>query len=163
LALGEVACTGLHGANRLASNSLLEALVMAHQAAEALPEKLAGLGKAGPIPGWKEGRAHDADEMVVLTHNWKEIRQLMWDYVGIARTNKRLLRARSRLRLLLQEVQEFYWNFRVTSDLLELRNLALCASLIVESALRRKESRGLNANADYPKRKKVGKDTLISP
>jgi L-aspartate oxidase len=163
LALGEVACTGLHGANRLASNSLLEALVMAHQAAEALPEKLAGLGKAGPIPGWKEGKAHDADEMVVLTHNWKEIRQLMWDYVGIARTNKRLFRARSRLRLLLQEVQEFYWNFRVTSDLLELRNLALCASLIVESALRRKESRGLNANADYPKRKKVAKDTSIAP
>ena len=163
LALGEVACTGLHGANRLASNSLLEALVMAHEAAEALPEKLAGLGKAGPIPGWKEGKAHDADEMVVLTHNWKEIRQLMWDYVGIARTNKRLLRARSRLRLLLQEVQEFYWNFRVTSDLLELRNLALCASLIVESALRRKESRGLNANADYPKRKKVAKDTLLAP
>ena len=163
LALGEVACTGLHGANRLASNSLLEALVMAHQAAEALPEKLANLGKVGPIPGWKEGKAHDADEMVVLTHNWKEIRQLMWDYVGIARTNKRLLRARSRLRLLLQEVQEFYWNFRVTSDLLELRNLALCASLIVESALKRKESRGLNANADYPKKRKEAKDTLISP
>ena len=163
LALGEVACTGLHGANRLASNSLLEALVMAHQAAEALPKKLAGLGKAGPIPGWKEGKAHDADEMVVLTHNWKEIRQLMWDYVGIARTNKRLLRARSRLRLLLQEVQEFYWNFRVTSDLLELRNLALCASLIVESALKRKESRGLNANADYPKKRKEAKDTLITP
>ena len=163
LALGEVACTGLHGANRLASNSLLEALVMAHQAAEALPEKLAGLGKTGPIPEWKEGKAHDADEMVVLTHNWKEIRQLMWDYVGIARTNKRLLRARSRLRLLLQEVQEFYWNFRVTSDLLELRNLALCASLIVESALRRKESRGLNANADYPKKRKEARDTLITP
>jgi L-aspartate oxidase len=163
LALGEVACTGLHGANRLASNSLLEALVMAHQAAEALPEKLASLGKAGPIPGWKEGKAHDADEMVVLTHNWKEIRQLMWDYVGIARTNKRLLRARSRLRLLLQEVQEFYWNFRVTSDLLELRNLALCASLIVESALKRKESRGLNANADYPKTRKEAKDTLLTP
>ena len=136
---------------------------MAHEAAEALPEKLAGLGMAGPIPGWKEGKAHDADEMVVLTHNWKEIRQLMWDYVGIARTNKRLLRARSRLRLLMQEVQEFYWNFRVTSDLLELRNLALCASLIVESALRRKESRGLNANADYLKKKKVAKDTLITP
>ena len=87
----------------------------------------------------------------------------MWDYVGIARTNKRLLRARSRLRLLLQEVQEFYWNFRVTSDLLELRNLVLCASLIVESALRRKESRGLNANADYLKKKKVAKNTLITP
>jgi len=160
-ALGEVACTGLHGANRLASNSLLEALVMAHRAAENLP---AFLRKAGPvvsIPAWKEGKAHDADEMVVITHNWKEIRQLMWDYVGIARTNKRLQRAKSRLRLLLQEVQEFYWNFRVTGDLLELRNLALCAALIVESALQRKESRGLNANADYPNMGKRPRDTLI--
>ena len=160
-ALGEVACTGLHGANRLASNSLLEALVMANRAAENLP---AFLRKAGPvvlIPQWKEGKAHDADEMVVITHNWKEIRQLMWDYVGIARTNKRLQRAQSRLRLLLKEVQEFYWNFRVTGDLLELRNLALCAALIVESALQRKESRGLNANADYPDMGKRPRDTLI--
>ena len=160
-ALGEVACTGLHGANRLASNSLLEALVMAHRAAESLPQRLKKLGKVESIPEWKEGKAHDADEMVVITHNWKEIRQLMWDYVGIARTNKRLLRARSRLRLLLQEVQEFYWNFRVTSDLLELRNLALCAALIVESALARKESRGLHANADYPKVGRQSRDTVI--
>ncbi len=163
LALGEVACTGLHGANRLASNSLLEALVMAHRAAESLPGKLAKIPRADSIPRWKEGKFHDADEMVVITHNWKEIRQLMWDYVGIARTNKRLLRAQSRLRLLLKEVQEFYWNFRVTSDLLELRNLALCAALIVESALRRHESRGLNANADYPKLQKRAKDTVIEP
>ena len=160
-ALGEVACTGLHGANRLASNSLLEALVMAHRAAESLPQRLKKLGEVESIPEWKEGKAHDADEMVVITHNWKEIRQLMWDYVGIARTNKRLLRARSRLRLLLQEVQEFYWNFRVTSDLLELRNLALCAALIVESALARKESRGLHANADYPKVGRRPRDTVI--
>ena len=161
LALGEVSCTGLHGANRLASNSLLEALVMAHQASESLPSKLARIPKTTEVPNWKEGKAHDADELVVITHNWKEIRQLMWDYVGIARTKKRLLRAQSRLRLLQQEVQEFYWNFRVTADLLELRNLALCASLIVESALRRHESRGLNANADYPKQQKKAKDTLI--
>jgi L-aspartate oxidase len=160
-ALGEVACTGLHGANRLASNSLLEALVMAHRAAENLPAFLRQAGSVVSIPAWKEGKAHDADEMVVITHNWKEIRQLMWDYVGIARTNKRLQRARSRLRLLLQEVQEFYWNFRVTGDLLELRNLALCAALIVESALQRKESRGLNANADYPNMGKRARDTLI--
>ncbi|KRO62544.1 MAG: L-aspartate oxidase [Verrucomicrobia subdivision 6 bacterium BACL9 MAG-120820-bin42] len=162
-ALGEVACTGLHGANRLASNSLLEALVMAHRAAESLPTVLAKMARVVSIPAWKEGKAHDADEMVVITHNWKEIRQLMWDYVGIARTKKRLLRAQSRLRLLLQEVEEFYWNFRVTGDLLELRNLALCASLIVESALQRKESRGLHAIADYPKLQRVPKDTVIRP
>ena len=162
-ALGEVACTGLHGANRLASNSLLEALVMAHRAAESLPTVLAKMARVVSIPAWKEGKAHDADEMVVITHNWKEIRQLMWDYVGIARTKKRLMRAQSRLRLLLQEVEEFYWNFRVTGDLLELRNLALCASLIVESALQRKESRGLHAIADYPKLQRVPKDTVIRP
>ena len=160
-ALGEVACTGLHGANRLASNSLLEALVMAHRAAENLPHYLKKSVARVSIPDWKEGQAHDADEMVVITHNWKEIRQLMWDYVGIARTTKRLRRAQSRLRLLLEEVQEFYWNFRVTGDLLELRNLALCAALIVESSLARKESRGLNANADYPKLLKAAKDTVI--
>ena len=162
-ALGEVACTGLHGANRLASNSLLEALVMAHRAAESLPTVLAKMARVVSIPAWKEGKAHDADEMVVITHNWKEIRQLMWDYVGIARTKKRLLRAQSRLRLLLQEVEEFYWNFRVTGDLLELRNLALCASLIVESALQRKESRGLHAIADYPKMQRAPQDTVIRP
>ncbi len=163
LALGEVAYTGLHGANRLASNSLLEALVMAHEAAEKLPEALAGSEDGPKLPAWMEGKAHDADELVVITHNWREIRQLMWDYVGIARTTKRLRRAKSRLRLLLQEVQEFYWDFRVTPDLLELRNLALCSALIVESALRRHESRGLNANADYPGLAKQAKDTVIQP
>jgi L-aspartate oxidase len=161
LALGEVACTGLHGANRLASNSLLEALVMAHGAAEILPRVLAGDGSGQKLPAWKEGKAHDADELVVITHNWREIRQLMWDYVGIARTTKRLRRAQSRLRLLLKEVEEFYWDFRVTPDLLELRNLALCSALIVESALRRRESRGLNANADYPGLAKRAKETVI--
>lgn len=134
---------------------------MAHRAAENVPAFLAKAGPVVSIPSWKEGKAHDADEMVVITHNWKEIRQLMWDYVGIARTTKRLRRAQSRLRLLLEEVQEFYWNFRVTGDLLELRNLALCAALIVESSLARKESRGLNANADYPKLRKTPKDTVI--
>jgi L-aspartate oxidase len=99
--------------------------------------------------------------LVVITHNWREIRQLMWDYVGIARTNKRLLRAQSRLKLLLEEVQEFYWDFRVTPDLLELRNLALCSALIVQSALRRHESRGLNANADFPGVAKTAKETVI--
>jgi len=161
MALGEVAYTGLHGANRLASNSLLEALVMAHEGAENLPNVLAGDGSGQKLPAWKEGKAHNADELVVVTHNWREIRQLMWDYVGIARTTKRLRRAQSRLRLLLQEVQEFYWDFRVTPDLLELRNLALCSALIVESALRRHESRGLHANTDYPRQAKSAKDTVI--
>jgi L-aspartate oxidase len=156
-----VAYTGLHGANRLASNSLLEALVMAHEGAENLPNVLAGDGSGQKLPAWKEGKAHNADELVVVTHNWREIRQLMWDYVGIARTTKRLRRAQSRLRLLLQEVQEFYWDFRVTPDLLELRNLALCSALIVESALRRHESRGLHANTDYPRQAKSAKDTVI--
>jgi len=134
---------------------------MAHEAVDQLPGALAGSEEEPKLPAWKEGKAHDADELVVITHNWREIRQLMWDYVGIARTTKRLRRAKSRLRLLLQEVQEFYWDFRVTPDLLELRNLALCSALIVESALRRHESRGLNANADYPGLVKTAKDTVI--
>jgi L-aspartate oxidase len=134
---------------------------MAHEAAENLPAVLAQRPGKEKLPEWREGKAHNADELVVITHNWREIRQLMWDYVGIARTNKRLLRAQSRLRLLMQEVQEFYWDFRVTPDLLELRNLALCSALIVESALKRHESRGLNANADYPKIASKAKDTVI--
>jgi len=148
-AVGEVACTGLHGANRLASNSLLEALVCAHRAAEKVVAHSFPPVDA-KIPLWQSGNAHNPDEMVVVSHNWDEIRCCLWDYVGIVRTNKRLARAQNRLANLQQEIQEYYWNFIVTSDLLELRNIATTAELIVRCAQMRPESRGLHYNLDYP-------------
>jgi L-aspartate oxidase len=148
-AIGEVACTGLHGANRLASNSLLEAMVLAHRAYEKATRHMRPRVDFD-LPEWRSGQVQDVDEMVVIYHNWDEIRRLMWDYVGIVRTNKRLQRAATRLRNLHAEVQEFYWNFKVTTDLLELRNLVTVASLIVDCAISRRESRGLHYTLDYP-------------
>jgi len=147
--VGEVACTGLHGANRLASNSLLEALVCAHRAANKVITQPRTANEFD-IPLWQSANATNADEMVVVSHNWDEIRRLMWDYVGIVRTNKRLQRAQKRIGNLQEEIQEYYWDFIVTGDLLELRNIATVAELIVKSALARPESRGLNYNLDYP-------------
>ena len=147
-AIGEVACTGLHGANRLASNSLLEGLVLAHRAfAKSTRHRKARVDF--DLPEWRPGHVQDLDEFVVIYHNWDEIRRLMWDYVGIVRTNKRLQRAATRLRNLHAEIQEFYWNFKVSTELLELRNLVTVASLIVDCAISRRESRGLHYTLDY--------------
>jgi L-aspartate oxidase len=149
-AVGEVACTGLHGANRLASNSLLEGLVFGHRAAVASAEEVREARTFPLVPEWDSGKAVPSDEMVVVSQNWEEIRRLMWNFVGIVRTGKRLARARRRLDMLRVEIGQYYWDYRVTRDVVELRNIADVAHLIVECASLRKESRGLHFTLDYP-------------
>lgn len=158
-AVGETACTGLHGANRLASNSLLECLVFGEAAAAdiaASPHRA-----ATTLPQWDESRVTDADEQIVISHNWEELRRFMWDYVGIVRTNRRLERAAHRIRLLRHEIDEYYSNFRVNNDLIELRNLVVTADLIVRCAMRRHESRGLHFSRDYAATAAIARDTIL--
>ncbi|UAA40068.1 L-aspartate oxidase [Paraneptunicella aestuarii] len=162
-AIGEVAYTGLHGANRMASNSLLECVVFAHAAAKDILSRLNEEVSNEPIRAWDESRVSDSDEEVVIQHNWHELRLFMWDYVGIVRTNKRLERAMHRIELLKQEVQEYYAHFRVSNNLLELRNLLTVAELIVRCAMERKESRGLHYNLDYPDQLAESGPTVLSP
>jgi L-aspartate oxidase len=158
-AVGETAHTGLHGANRLASNSLLECLVFGQAAARHILEQ--PIPRIPTLPQWDESRVTDADEEIVISHNWDELRRFMWDYVGIVRTNKRLERAQHRIRLLTGEILEYYSNFRVTADLLDLRNLVATAELIVRSAMLRHESRGLHFSRDYPRQLPVARDTVL--
>ncbi len=164
-AVGEVASTGLHGANRMASNSLLECLVFADRASEDILQKIAFIPPTPKIPDWDESKVSDSDEEVVVSHNWDELRHFMWDYVGIVRTDKRLSRAMSRVELLKKEIAEYYSHFRVTSDLLELRNLVIVAELIIRCAQQRKESRGLHYTLDYPEtdNSKPPQNTILTP
>ena len=164
-AIGEVTHTGLHGANRMASNSILECLVFAQSTANHIASIYQQKHPPYEIQNWDESRVTDSDEDVVISHNWDELRRFMWDYVGIVRTDKRLARAMHRASLLQQEINDYYSNFRITSDLIELRNLTLVAELIIRSAMSRKESRGLHFSLDYPLADKasVAKDTVLKP
>ncbi len=158
--IGESACTGFHGANRLASNSLLEGLVSAHKCANILKEKISKL-KIKEFPDWEPGNAVPSTEAVIITQNWDEIRRFMWNYVGIVRTDKRLKRAKKRINLLLDEIDQYYWDFKIEKNLVELRNLATVAKIIIVSAISRKESRGIHYNLDHPMKSEMSRSTTI--
>ena len=162
-AAGEVTCTGLHGANRMASNSLLECVVFAQSAAADIMANLKEIPAPPALPAWDASRVSAPDEEVVVSHNWEELRRFMWDYVGIVRTDKRLERAKRRVDMLAGEINDYYANFRVSADLLELRNLVIVADLIVRSALARRESRGLHYTLDYPDMLDEARDTILTP
>ncbi|MEO0443468.1 MAG: L-aspartate oxidase [Pseudomonadota bacterium] len=162
-AIGETSFTGLHGANRMASNSLLECIVYARSAAQQIRTTLDQIQELDEPAAWDASRVTDSDEDVVISHNWDELRRFMWDYVGIVRTQKRLERAQHRVKLLQREISEYYSNYKVGNDLIELRNLATVAQLIIRSAMERKESRGLHYSLDYPELGKVARDTVLVP
>jgi L-aspartate oxidase len=162
-AIGETSFTGLHGANRLASNSLLECVVYAQSAGQQIIDSLAKIHAPEESQPWDSTRVTDSDEDVVISHNWDELRRFMWDYVGIVRTHKRLQRASHRIKLLKKEIAEYYSNYKVSSDLIELRNLATVAELIIRSALDRKESRGLHYSMDFPNKSNIARDTILVP
>ena len=162
-AIGESSFTGLHGANRMASNSLLECMVFAKAAARHIDATQPTFNDRVDIPFWDESQVTNSDEDVIISHNWDELRRFMWDYVGIVRTDKRLQRARRRVQLLQQEVTEYYSNYRISSDPLELRNLILVADLMIQCAIRRKESRGLHYTLDYPDLSSRADDTILTP
>ncbi|PTU76125.1 L-aspartate oxidase [Pseudomonas mangrovi] len=162
-AIGETSFTGLHGANRLASNSLLECFVYARAAVADILTQLDSVGSPPTLPQWDASQVTDSDEDVIIAHNWDELRRFMWDYVGIVRTNKRLMRAQHRVTLLLAEIDEFYSNYKVSRDLIELRNLALVADLMIRSAMLRRESRGLHYTLDYPEMLPQAQDTILLP
>ncbi len=162
-AIGETSFTGLHGANRMASNSLLECIVYARSAAEHIQQNIALIDETDTPKEWDESRVKDSDEDVVIAHNWDELRRFMWDYVGIVRTQKRLERAQHRIKLLQREIADYYSNYKVGNDLIELRNLTTVAQLIIRSAMERKESRGLHYSLDYPNLGRIARDTILVP